>query len=177
MEPYALLQYEGKKLTEIINEQHENPKYLPGIKFPENVIAYPSVVDAARGATLLVFVLPHQVSSRLVRNCWLLYSVSDKLRSLLLIVPFQFITGICKELRGKVDPSATAISMIKGVDVKDGNINIFADVIQETLGIECSALSGANIANEGKSFSSALPVLHSLTRFSPTPISRARQIL
>jgi glycerol-3-phosphate dehydrogenase (NAD+) len=41
--------------------------------------------------------------------------------------------------------------MIKGVEVKDGNIRIFADVIEEILGCRCSALSGANIANEGMS--------------------------
>lgn len=30
---------EGKKLTEIINETHENVKYLPGHKLPENVVS------------------------------------------------------------------------------------------------------------------------------------------
>lgn len=30
---------EGKKLTEIINEQHENVKYLPGHKLPANVVS------------------------------------------------------------------------------------------------------------------------------------------
>lgn len=30
---------EGKKLTEIINEIHENVKYLPGHKLPENVVS------------------------------------------------------------------------------------------------------------------------------------------
>ena len=29
---------DGRKLTEIINEQHENTKYLPGFKIPENVV-------------------------------------------------------------------------------------------------------------------------------------------
>lgn len=29
----------GKKLTEIINETHENVKYLPGQKLPENVVS------------------------------------------------------------------------------------------------------------------------------------------
>lgn len=38
--------------------------------------------------------------------------------------------------------------MIKGVEVKNGNIRIFADVIEEILGCRCAALSGANIANE-----------------------------
>lgn len=30
----------GKKLTEIINETHENVKYLPGQKLPENVVSF-----------------------------------------------------------------------------------------------------------------------------------------
>ena len=30
---------EGKKLTEIINTQHENVKYLPGVKLPDNVVS------------------------------------------------------------------------------------------------------------------------------------------
>lgn len=29
----------GKKLSEIINETHENVKYLPGHKLPENVVS------------------------------------------------------------------------------------------------------------------------------------------
>lgn len=54
---------DGRNLTEIINEKHENVKYLPGIKLPTNVIATPNAVDAAKGADLLIFVLPHQVRS------------------------------------------------------------------------------------------------------------------
>lgn len=109
----------GRNLTEIINTDHENVKYLPGIKLPTNVRAVPSAVEAAEGASLLIFVLPH-----------------------------QFIPNICQQLRGKVAPNARALSMIKGVEVKDGNIRIFADVIEQILGCKCSALSGANIANE-----------------------------
>ena len=30
---------EGKKLTEIINSQHENVKYLKGHKIPENIVS------------------------------------------------------------------------------------------------------------------------------------------
>lgn len=30
---------DGKKLTEIINETHENVKYLPGHKLPPNVVS------------------------------------------------------------------------------------------------------------------------------------------
>ncbi|UZJ52456.1 hypothetical protein CBS101457_001776 [Exobasidium rhododendri] len=110
---------DGRNLTEIINEKHENVKYLPGVRLPDNVVAVSSAVEAARGADLLIFVLPH-----------------------------QFIPGVCQELKGKVAKDAKAISMIKGVEVKDGQIRIFADVIEEILGCKCSALSGANIANE-----------------------------
>lgn len=53
---------QGRKLTEIINQEHENIKYLPGVKLPENVVAVDSAVEAAQGADLLIFVLPHQVS-------------------------------------------------------------------------------------------------------------------
>lgn len=35
---------DGKKLTEIINEQHENVKYLPGIKLPDNVVSTPLII-------------------------------------------------------------------------------------------------------------------------------------
>lgn len=34
---------EGKKLTEIINETHENVKYLPGHKLPPNVVCIPII--------------------------------------------------------------------------------------------------------------------------------------
>ena len=35
---------DGKKLTEIINTQHENVKYLPGHKLPENVVSVASEI-------------------------------------------------------------------------------------------------------------------------------------
>lgn len=31
---------DGRKLSEIINEQHENVKYLPGHKLPENIVSW-----------------------------------------------------------------------------------------------------------------------------------------
>lgn len=61
MPPRLGPQVDGKNLTEIINERHENVKYLPGISLPENVVAVSSAVQAAAGADLLIFVLPHQV--------------------------------------------------------------------------------------------------------------------
>ena len=41
--PITMYVYEemvdGRKLSEIINTDHENPKYMPGIKLPDNVVS------------------------------------------------------------------------------------------------------------------------------------------
>ncbi|ORX36836.1 NAD-dependent glycerol-3-phosphate dehydrogenase N-terminus-domain-containing protein [Kockovaella imperatae] len=112
-------QVDGKKLTEIINTTHVNAKYLPGIKLPENVVAVPDVIESVKDATALVFVLPH-----------------------------QFLGGVLQSLEGKIEKGVKAISLIKGVDVEGSDIHIYADVIEKRLGVSCSALSGANIADE-----------------------------
>uniref|UniRef100_E1XUQ4 Glycerol-3-phosphate dehydrogenase [NAD(+)] n=1 Tax=Wallemia ichthyophaga TaxID=245174 RepID=E1XUQ4_WALIC len=112
-------QVDGRNLTDIINEKHENVKYLPGAKFPENVIANPDLIDTVEDATLLIIVIPH-----------------------------QFLPKTLNTLKGHINPKARAVSLIKGVEVVGDNINIFAKVIERELGIRCSALSGANIANE-----------------------------
>ncbi|KAK4684775.1 glycerol-3-phosphate dehydrogenase (NAD+), partial [Tremellales sp. Uapishka_1] len=111
--------FQGRKLTEIINTDHVNAKYLPDVKFSENIVAVPDVADAVKDATALVFVMPH-----------------------------QFLGSVLNSLEGKVQKGAKAISLIKGVDVKGADIHIFADVIEKRLGVSCSALSGANIAGE-----------------------------
>lgn len=54
-------QIDGQNLTEIINKEHQNQKYLPDVSLPDNVVATPNVEEAAKNATLLIFVLPHQV--------------------------------------------------------------------------------------------------------------------
>jgi len=59
-------QKEKRKLTEVINERHENVKYLPGIKLPSNVRAVADLAEACKNATLLIFVLPHQFLPRLL---------------------------------------------------------------------------------------------------------------
>ncbi|KAE8149476.1 NAD-dependent glycerol-3-phosphate dehydrogenase N-terminus-domain-containing protein [Aspergillus avenaceus] len=109
----------SQNLTEVINEVHENIKYLPGIKLPENVVANPDLGDAVKDATILVFNLPH-----------------------------QFIEKTLSQMQGKCLPYARAISCVKGVDVSDGTVTLFSELIMEKLGIYCGSLSGANIAPE-----------------------------
>ena len=45
----------GRKLTDIINEDHENVKYMPGIKLPRNVVADPDVVSVLISLHVLGF--------------------------------------------------------------------------------------------------------------------------
>uniref|UniRef100_A0A5J6SDG1 Glycerol-3-phosphate dehydrogenase [NAD(+)] n=1 Tax=Potamotrygon motoro TaxID=86373 RepID=A0A5J6SDG1_POTMO len=109
----------GRKLTEIINTEHENVKYLPGHKIPENVVAVPNIVEASDGADVFVFVLPH-----------------------------QFIGKVCDEIKNNMKPGAIGISLIKGIDEDSNGLKLISHIIHEKLGIEISVLMGANIANE-----------------------------
>jgi glycerol-3-phosphate dehydrogenase (NAD+) len=108
-----------QKLTRIINTIHENPKYLPSIALPTNILATPSLKDAVSDASILIFNVPH-----------------------------QFVSNICRQINGSCLPYARAISCIKGVDVSPDGISLFSDTIGRKLGIYCGALSGANIASE-----------------------------
>ncbi|XP_030639941.1 glycerol-3-phosphate dehydrogenase 1a isoform X1 [Chanos chanos] len=109
----------GKKLTEIINTEHENVKYLPGRKLPENVVAVADVTEAVSGADILLFVIPH-----------------------------QFIGRVCDTIQGKIKQDAVGMSLIKGVDEGPDGLKLISEVIKEKLGISMSVLMGANIANE-----------------------------
>ncbi|KAK9701233.1 glycerol-3-phosphate dehydrogenase [Basidiobolus ranarum] len=109
----------GEKLSQVINKRHENVKYLPNIQLPSNLIACADLQESVRDATVLAFVVPH-----------------------------QFLKGICADLVNQVNPKAKAISLIKGIDASSKGIRLFSEEISETLGIETSVLSGANIAQE-----------------------------
>ena len=109
----------GQDLSHVINTNHENTKYLPGVRLPDNIKAEPDLRTAARDATILVFNMPH-----------------------------QFLGAICRELKGHVHGDAKAISCIKGINVTADRIQTLPYLISSTLGIYCGALSGANIANE-----------------------------
>uniref|UniRef100_Q6T312 Glycerol-3-phosphate dehydrogenase [NAD(+)] n=1 Tax=Ctenolepisma longicaudatum TaxID=27554 RepID=Q6T312_9INSE len=111
---------DGKKLTEIINETHENVRYLPGHKLPPNVVAVPDVVEAAKDADILIFVVPH-----------------------------QFIKTLCKQMAGKIKATAVGISLIKGFDIAEGGgIELISHIINKLLNIPVSVLMGANLAHE-----------------------------
>ena len=118
-DPSSELCKHPQKLTKLINQFHENVKYLPGIALPHNLYANPSLHDSVKDSTILIFNLPH-----------------------------QFIGGLCDQMKGHIVPYARGVSCIKGVNVSSDNVSLFSESIGEKLGIYCGALSGANIANE-----------------------------
>jgi glycerol-3-phosphate dehydrogenase (NAD+) len=75
---------DGRKLTEVINETHENVKYLPGIKLHNNVIAVSDLSQSVNNADILIFVIPH-----------------------------QFVKQTCEKLKNKIKPNAFALTLIK----------------------------------------------------------------
>ena len=110
----------GRKLTSIINQDHENVKYMPGIKLPENIIADSDVLSTTKDANVLIFVLPH-----------------------------QFLGGLCDKISGNHAPDCIAISLIKAVHFDETGIVLISDIIKSGLkGMDVSVLMGANIATE-----------------------------
>lgn len=110
----------SKKLSEIINETHENVKYLQGITLPPNVKAVPDLKKAAAGAQVFVWVLPH-----------------------------QFIARTAKTVKEVLDPASISISMVKGgIDIDEKGLKLCSETIAEILGTDVGVIMGANVANE-----------------------------
>ncbi|RYG59567.1 hypothetical protein EON64_20100, partial [archaeon] len=110
----------GRKLSEIINEDHENVKYLPNIKLPHNVLAVPDLLESIKGAKMLLFVVPH-----------------------------QFLPGVLKQLKGQVPPSTVCVSLIKGVEFSHGQLRRFSELIRKELHVHhVAVMMGANVASD-----------------------------
>ncbi|KAK0420368.1 hypothetical protein QR680_014639 [Steinernema hermaphroditum] len=110
----------GRTLTDIINEFHENVVYLPSIKLPTNVVAYSCIKDTVKNADILIFATPHQM-----------------------------VQDVCTSIKDHVQSEAVGISLIKGIATKpDGSASAVSDEIRNHLNIDVSVLMGANLANE-----------------------------
>ncbi|EDX13909.1 GD20943 [Drosophila simulans] len=107
-------------LSEIINTRHENVKYLPGIKLPNNLIAVNDLLEAAQNADILVF-----------------------------STPLEFVQSYCNILSGNVKESAFAVSMTKGLLSENGEgIELVSHAISESLDIPCYSMMSAHSAME-----------------------------
>lgn len=118
----------GRKLTEAINTEHRNVKYLPDATLTSNLVAQPDLAEAVRDASLLILVPPH-----------------------------QFVRGVSRNIATMLTPrqkkEIVCVSLAKGIefDKKNRVIRRMSQVFQDETGVKNSqlaALSGANIANE-----------------------------
>lgn len=112
-----------QELSTIINETHENVKYLPGISLPENIVAVPDLARACQDATLLIFVTPH-----------------------------QFLTKMLPIIAESAAPNCRGVNLIKGIDFDHDRRQPFliSRMISMAMGrhFECGSLMGANVAWE-----------------------------
>ena len=106
-----------RHLTDLINDEHENVRYLPGVSLPDNVVAVPDLAQACAGATLLVFVTPH-----------------------------QFLTKMLPVIADAVAPNCRGVPLIKGIDFDDERKQpiLIAKMISMAMGrqFECGSLMG-----------------------------------
>jgi glycerol-3-phosphate dehydrogenase (NAD+) len=114
------------KLTDVINELHENPIYLEGIPLPTSIHAEPDVKKAVTGATMMIFVIPH-----------------------------NFLAPIVPKMMGAFAKGAVGISLIKGIEFEDAKPVLISDLLAKEMAksegapkVDMSVLMGANVANE-----------------------------
>ena len=113
-------QIDGRNLTEIINTENENVKYLPGIKLPKTVKACPDIVESCEDADILVFVVPH-----------------------------QFLPRVLDSMKDKIKSDAVGISLIKGLNIDENGPELLSTMIKDKLKMDTVAvLMGANVAKD-----------------------------
>jgi len=107
-------------LVDIINDTHENVKYLKGVKLSSNIYATANIVHACSNADVLVFVVPH-----------------------------EFIHQTLSQMKGHCKDTAVVVSLTKGLHVTDSGPELISDIIARELGLKSVAcLMGANCAHE-----------------------------
>lgn len=110
----------GRNLTEIINSDHINIKYLPNVILPTNIIAYSDLIDAATDADVLLLVMPH-----------------------------QYLPGVLSQIKGKIKKDAICVSLIKGISFKPSGPELISETIANVLETnKVGVMMGANVAND-----------------------------
>jgi len=118
-----------RPLTVVINELNENVVYLPGIPLPKTIVANPDIKSVVTGATMMVFVIPH-----------------------------NFLAPIVPKMEGAFAKGAIGCSLIKGIEFEKegaGKPILISDLLKAEMkkaesapDVEMSVLMGANVANE-----------------------------
>jgi glycerol-3-phosphate dehydrogenase (NAD+) len=110
----------NRLLSDIINHDHANPKYLPNVELPENVVACTDLVETCADADVLLFVVPH-----------------------------QFLPGVLNSLKGNVKSTAIGVSLIKGIQFSAEGPILLTELVKNELGLlSTAAVMGANVASD-----------------------------
>lgn len=110
----------NRRLSDIINNDHVNPKYLPSVKLPAGVMACPNLVETCYDADVLLFVVPH-----------------------------QFLPGVVSALKNNVKKSAIGVSLIKGIHFSAEGPALLTELIKNELQLSVTAaVMGANVASD-----------------------------
>ncbi|GAB3644916.1 NAD(P)H-dependent glycerol-3-phosphate dehydrogenase [Glycomyces tarimensis] len=107
-------------VAEAVNEHRRNPDYFPDITLPEGVSATTDPAEALRGAGIVV-----------------------------LSIPSQTLRPNLAAWSGLIDPDATLLSLMKGIEL--GTTARMTEVIVEVAGVDeqhVAVLSGPNLARE-----------------------------
>jgi len=114
-------QIDGKNLSSIINEKHQNVKYLPKIELPKNLVAVPDIIQALKDADVIFFVLPFQFAKKS------LISIKDSLKK-----------------------DSYFVNLSKGVyyDKENDDLTLISQLAENITGKKCYTMMGANIASE-----------------------------
>lgn len=101
-----------------INNNHENPKYAPGIVLPENIVASSNLEEVIKGSPLLFLTLP-----------------SKSFRS------------VTKEIGKYIEPDQILVTTTKGFEQGTFK-SMSEIITEETCCLKVGALSGPNLAHE-----------------------------
>uniref|UniRef100_A0A7N8XSL9 Glycerol-3-phosphate dehydrogenase [NAD(+)] n=1 Tax=Mastacembelus armatus TaxID=205130 RepID=A0A7N8XSL9_9TELE len=159
----------NRKLTEIINTDHENVKYLPGHKLPPNVLAVPDLAESVKGADILIFVVPHQfivkvcdtikdhikkdaigmslikVTSSLLKRFVVIQHNNEMQSFHLFLLDLSEECEVCSRV---FSCEFCGYPSAQGVDAGPEGLKLISEVIRGKLGITMTVLMGANIASE-----------------------------
>jgi len=135
------------EVANVINRSRENRIYLPGVALPENLRATSGMAEAARGAQLV-----------------------------LLVIPTQFMRATLTHLAPHVPPEATLVSASKGIENETLAlpVEIIESTLGKQAAAKSVSLSGPTFARE---FVQRAPTAATLASASETEARRAQEAL
>ena len=125
---------DNRELCAVVNEEHENCVYLPGVSLPSSVVASDDLASVIRNADIIFFVVPH-----------------------------QFLRGTLQDIRAcaSLNKDAVCVSLVKGLrivnDAQDLNRSgitfrpeLLSSLIREELQLvhPVAVMMGANVARD-----------------------------